>query len=36
MTLLFIEIEKHLGVENIDAMAIRDWLLTEIEDNGQC
>lgn len=32
MTLLFIEIEKNFGVEDVDAMAIRNWLLEEIPE----
>lgn len=36
MTLFITDVAKQCGIDDIDANVIRDWLLTEIEDNGQC
>lgn len=33
MTLFFVEIEKEFGVEDIDATGIREWLLSEVEND---
>lgn len=34
MTLFFVEIEKEFGVEDIDATGIREWLLSEVENDN--
>ena len=34
MTLFFALIEKECGVEDIDATGIREWLLSEVENDN--